>query len=198
MITITKGSQARFMKRGLDYINKHLLPTDLGIQERIDEFTKVYKERTKRVFTGSYWIIACSVGVGLLMLFTGGISTFIFIHFLGLLFYVLSSRTTMYGIEKRMNYFGGGTGLIAGIMTSLFLGNGVKHYVREGSGPWKRDWEAEGQMALFGLVILFVVAMFLGFLAALLGVFNFVINYSRSYLLPYKNEKTWYAEHFAA
>ena len=196
MITITNGFQAKFMKRGLDYINKYLVPTDQELIDRVAEFTVVYEDRTKRAFTGSNWIIACSAGIGILMLVTAGFSTFIIIHILGLVFYILSSRTTFYGIEKRMKYFGGGAGLIGGIMGGLFLGAGAKQYVRYGSGPWKRDWEAEGQMAIIGLLIMFVVAMFLGFLAVVLGVLNFVINYSTSFLLPFKKEDKWYEDNF--
>lgn len=197
MVTITKGSQAKFMKRGLDYINKILIPTDEDVIARVNEFTDVYNNRTKRAFTGSYWIIACSAGVGLLLLFTAGLSTFIFIHFLGLLFYILSSRTTMYGIEKRMGIFGRAGGVIGSILTALFLAEGTKYYVKEGSGPWKRDWETEGQMAMIGLIIMIVVALILGFLAAFLGVVNFLINYSTSFLIPAKNEVRWYEDNFS-
>jgi len=197
MVTITKGSQARFMKRGLDYINKVLNPTDEDVIARVKEFTAVYNDRTQRAFTGSYWIIACSAGVGALMLYTAGFSTFIVIHFLGLLFYILSSRTTFYGIEKRMKIFGGGSGIIGGIMTGLFIGDGAKYYVKHGNGPWKRDWETEGNMAIIGLLIFIFVALILGFLAAFLGVLNFVINYSTSFILPFKNEVKWYEEKFA-
>ncbi|NOQ27841.1 MAG: hypothetical protein GQ564_20965 [Bacteroidales bacterium] len=195
LITITNGSQARFMKHGLDYINKNLCPDDPEILERVSEFTIVYNDRTRRAFTGSNWIIFCGIGIGALMLFTGGISTFIFIHALGLLFYILSSRTTFYGIEKRMNYFSG-SGMISSVMTGLFLGNGVKHYVKEGGGSWKRDWETEGQMAIIGLLFMFVIAMFLGFLAAFLGVINFIFNYSRSFTLPFKSNNDWYESKF--
>lgn len=195
-ITISKGSQAKFMKYGLDYINKKLNPTDQTLVERINEFSNVYNDRTRRAFTGSNWVIGCSAALALLFFFTGGISVFLFIHLLGLVFYFLSSRTTFYGIEKRMKYFGGGSGFIGGLMTGLFLGNGVKYYIKEGSGPWKRDWETEGQMALMGIVLLLIAAMILGFFAAFLGVINFVINYSTSFILPFKSEEKWYLENF--
>lgn len=196
MITITKGSQAKFMKRGLDYINKKLQPTDPLIKARVNEFAEVYEDRAARAFTGSWWIIVCSAGVGALMVGSGGFSTFIVIHFLGLLFYVLSSRTTMYGIEKRMKAFKFVPGIVGGIMGGLFLGGGTKYYMKSGSGPWKRDWETEGQMAMIGLMIMAIVALVLGFLAAVLGVLNFVFNYSTSFLLPIKSDQKWYEENF--
>lgn len=196
MITITKGSQARFMKFGLDYINKKLQPTDDGIKSRVAEFEEVYEDRAQRAFTGSNWIIGFSIGVGVLMLMTAGLTTFIFIHILGLVFYILSSRTTMYGIEKRLKYFGGGGGMLGRILSALFLGNGTKYYVKHGSGPWKRDWETEGQMAIFGLIIMIFVAIVLGFFATFLGVINFFINYSTSFLNPMQNEDKWYQQNF--
>ena len=196
MVTITSGKQSKFMKRGLDYINKKLVPTNTELIERINEFTAVYEDRARRAFTGSKWIIVCSAGVGVLFFLTGGISTFIFIHFLGLLFYILSSRTTFYSIEKRMEYFGGGTGIIGSIMSGLFLGNGTKYYLKHSDGSRTRDWETEGQMAIIGLVIMLFIALILGLFAALLGVMNFILNYSTSFLLPFKSDDDWYSKNF--
>lgn len=197
MITITKGKQAKFMKKGLDYINKHLKPTDEAIIQRLKEFEDIYKIRTKRVFTGSKWIIGAAVGVGILMIVTGGISTFIFIHSLGIVFYILSSRTPMYAMEKRRYKFAKmGTGAIGGIMTALALGDGTKYYVSTNGGPYQRDWETEGSMAMAGLLILVFVALILGFVAAFLGVLNFIFNYSNSFLLPFNKTVDWYEENF--
>ena len=192
MVTITKGKQAMFMKQGLDYINKYLLPTDTGVIERVKVFSDVYADRTRRAFTGSKWIIGCSAAVGILFVWAGGITTFIFIHFLGLLFYILSSRTTFYTIEKRMSRFGGSTGLLGKILTGLFIGNGVKYYVKSGGGSWKRDWQTEGEMALFGLILMIFVALLLGIFAAFLGVINTFLNYSTSYIIPFKSDNDWY------
>ena len=196
MVTITTGKQAKFMKRGLDYINKKLSPTNTEVIERVNEFATVYEDRARRAFTGSNWIIVCSVGVGVLLFLISGISTFIFIHLLGLLFYILSSRTTFYGIDKRMDYFGITGGIIGSIMTGLFLGAGTKYYIKESGSSWKRDWETEGQMAIIGLFIMLIVAMILGFFAAFLGIINFVLNYSTSFLLPFKSDEDWYAKKF--
>lgn len=122
MLTITKGSQSRFVKQGLDYINTRLVPTDSVTIERVNEFSGVYKDRSKRVFTGSKWIIICSAGMGVLFAVTGGITVFLFIHFLGLLFYILSSRTTMYTLKasspKRTGFL---TSSMAGIYINFAL-----------------------------------------------------------------------------
>ncbi len=163
---------------------------------RINEFSEVYADRAKRAFTGSKWVIACSAGVGALFLYSAGISTFIFIHFLGLLFYILSSRTAFYTIEKRMERFGGGSGVLGSIMTGLFLGNGVKHYIRDSSGYRRRDWETEGQMAIIGLVIMIFVALLLGFFTAFLGVINTFLNYSTSFVIPFKSNDDWFERNF--
>jgi len=197
LITITSGKQARFVKQGLDYINKQLLPSNPDVIARANEFAEVYNDRTKRAFTGSKWIIGCAAAVGILLFSTAGITTFLFIHFLGLLFYILSSRTTMYTLEKRMNLFGRSGGMVGSIMTGLFLGNGVKYYVTNSSGYRRRDWETEGQMAIIGLVILIVVAMILGFFAAFLGVINSLLNYSTSYIIPFKKDDKWFETNFA-
>lgn len=197
MITITKGKQAKFMKNGLDYINKNLRPTDPELIERINDFTDMYKIRTKRIFTGSKWIIAAAIGVGVLMVSAGGITSFIFIHALGIIFYILSSRTPMYALEKRRHKFGQlGTGMIGGIMTALALGDGTKYYVSTNGGPYQRDWETEGQMAITGIIILIFIALILGLAAAFLGVINFIFNYSHSFVLPFNKTVDWYEEKF--
>lgn len=197
LVTITSGKQARFTKQGLDYINKNLCPTNTDVIARVNEFSDVYADRARRAFTGSKWIIACSVGVGALFLWTGGITTFIFIHFLGLLFYILSSRTAFYTIEKRMDRFGAGSGLLGSIMTGLFLGDGVKYYIRDSSSGFRRrDWETEGQMAIIGLVIMFFVALLLGVFTAFLGVINSVLNYSTSFIIPFKSDDDWFEKNF--
>jgi len=197
MVTITKGKQAKFIKEGLDYISKNLVPTDSEIIQRVNEFAAVYADRTQRAFTGSYWVIASSIGVGILLYSTGGITTFLFIHFLGVIFYLLSSRSTMYTIEKRMKIFGGFGGFLGGIMSGLLIGNGTKYYLKYSDGSVKRDWETEGQMAIIGLVLLIIVAMFLGFFAAVLGVINSLLNYSTSYLLPFKSKVDWFEKNVA-
>ncbi len=198
LITITKASQARFMKHGLDYINKRLQPGDPELLRRVDDCINIYQNRTRRVFTGSNWVLGCAIGVGVFVALVAGFTSFLIIHALGILFYYLSSRTTMYGLEKRMEYFGKVPKVFSGIMNSLFIGNGTKYYVRYGGGPWERDWETEGQMALFSMVILFFAALFLGFFAALLGVLNFLMNYSRSYILPFGTLDDWFKNNFEA
>jgi hypothetical protein len=196
LITITKASQARFMKHGLDYINKRLAPTEPVIINRVHELIEVYQDRTARVFTGSKWVLGCAIGVGAFVILVAGFTSFLIIHALGILFYYLSSRTTMYGLEKRMRYFGKGSGAISRIMSALFIGDGTKYYIKRGGGPWERDWETEGQMAMVSLVILFFAALILGFFATLLGVLNFLMNYSRSYVLPIGSLDTWYENNF--
>ncbi|MFP4547795.1 MAG: hypothetical protein ACLFQM_06655 [Fidelibacterota bacterium] len=194
MITITKGKQARLVRNGLNYINNKLMPTDEDIKARVKEFEKVYEERAERAFTGSKWIIICAIAVGILITMSGGSIRFLFIHALGIIFYILSSRTPMYRIEKRMEKFGGRGGTVGKIMSALFLGSGTKYYIKSGSGPWKRDWETEGQMAMIGFLFLVIIAAFLGMMSAFLGVINFVINYSTSFILPFKSNDNWYAE----
>jgi len=197
MVTITTGKQAKFIKQGLDYINKNLAPSDPEIIARVNEFSVVYADRTQRAFTGSYWVIASSIGVAVLLYSTGGISTFLFIHLFGVIFYFLSSRSTMYTIEKRMKIFGGLGGFIGGIMSGLLIGNGTKYYLKYSDGSKKRDWETEGNMAIISLALLVIIAMILGFFAAVLGVVNSLLNYSTSYLLPFKSKEDWFEKNIA-
>lgn len=197
MITITKGSQARFTKKGLDYINKRLAPNDPEILERIEELSEVYNNRTQRVFTGSKWVIASGLGIGALILLSAGFTPLLIIHLLGLVFYVLSSRTTLFGIQKRMDTYGGGKGFLSTLMTNLFVGDGTRYYRVNSWGGRKRDWETEGSMAIGRLFILLILAIFLGLFATFLGVINFLLNYSTSFLLPFPSEDVWYQKHFS-
>lgn len=200
MVTITKGKQARFMKRGLDYINVYLQPTDEEVLARVDEFTSVYNDRTSRSFTGSKWIIGAAAGI---LVFMGIIeismlwSSFALIHLLGLVFYILSCRTPKYAIEKRENAFGTKKlGIAGGVFAALFAGFATREYVSVNGGPWRRDYEGEFSSGMVILFIIIVVAILVAFLVALFGIINFVMNYSTSFLLPFKTTKGWYEKNF--
>lgn len=196
--TINKGAQARFMKNALDYINKKLAPTDSTILEMIGEITELYKNRTKRIFTGSYWIVACAAGLAILLTVTaGGFTTFTLLQIAGVIFYILSSRTPYYAFEKRMDKYGGNSSLISTFMTLLFIGNQSKHYVKRGDGPWERDYESEAGESIIHLIIMFVVAVLLGFLVAFLGIISFLSNFVTSLVLPFKKEEQWYIKNFS-
>lgn len=201
MITITKGKQARYMKRGLDYINTRLCPTDDNILSRVDEFTDVYNDRTKREFTGSKWILGCAIG---LLVFMGIVdisillSSFTVIQIIGIVFYYLSSRTPRYILDKRMATIGAkGPGIVGTIMTSLLAGMAVKHYVSINGGAWQRDHESELSTSAITLIFLFIAAMFVAFMIALFGILNFVLNYSTSFLNPFKTLEKWHDEDFS-
>jgi len=194
--TITKGSQARFIKRGIEYIQQHLKPTDSEVFARMNEIIEIYENRTKRIFTGSKWIIGFAIGTGLFLIYTVGINTFIFIHFIGVVFYIMSSQTPLYLLEKRIEFLGNfGGAFLGSLMSGLFVGAGAKHYNVYSDGRKERDYSSELTGGAIYLIILFVVAMFLGFLAAALGVVNFLINYMNNALIPTKLE-TWYEESF--
>lgn len=199
--SISKGSQARYFKFAFDYIDKHLQPTDESVKEELTLYRGSYKIRTQRIFTGSKWIIISAVGVGLLMIFSAGSITsilpFLILHSLGIVFYILASRTPMYTLEKRMQLLDKFPNFLSSLMTNLLAGDGTKHYVKEGSGPWKRDHEAEGWSVIIRLVILIIIMLFLGFFAAFVGVINFVLNYSTSFLHPWMTEEKWYDKNFS-
>ena len=191
-LTITKGSQARFLKHGLDYINKVLVPTDIELVKRTIEFNEVYKDRVKRIFTGSGWIITCSVLTGGIFYLSGGISSFLILHLVALISYIMASRPTSYAFLKRMERTGGHRGLISAVMSSLFMGSGEKHYVSVNGGAWERDHESEFASGIFGLLITFVVAMLLGFFTGFIAIINFLLNYSTSIMLPFSSGESWF------
>lgn len=197
LITITKGSQAKFTKRGLDYIKKHLDPTGEDVLKRMNELEDVYNDRTKRVFSGSKWIIACSIGLALLFIFTAGFGFFLVIHILGLLFYILSSRTNIYSLEKRMKWFGGAnSGIVARVFAGLFAGMATSYYIKYSDGTKVFDGESTMSNLAITTMFIFIVALILGFMAVILGVINFLLNYSTSFLLPFKQDQKWYEENF--
>ncbi len=197
LMTITKGSQARFVKKGIDYIREHLQPTDPDIMDRMNELVAVYQDRTQRLFTGSKWIIGCAIGMGILFVWTGGISTFVFIHALGIAFYILSSRTPLYILEKRMNLFGGGGAIVGAIFGAFFIGAAAKHYNVYSDGRKERDYSSEFTGGAVYSLFIAVAAMFLGFLVAALGVVNFLMNYMNNAVMPTKTE-AWYEKNFPA
>lgn len=196
LLTITKGSQARFVKRGLDYIRQRLMPIDEALEARVNEFADMYAERSKRIFTGSKWVIGCAVGIGAFLVYQVGFSTFILIHTLGVVFYILSSRTPLYVLEKRGSLFGGGSTMIGALVGGLFLGAGAKHYNVYSDGTRERDHSSEFTGGMVFFLLLAVLAMFLGFLAAALGVVNFLLNYMNNALIPTSHD-AWYNKSFS-
>jgi len=196
MVTITKGSQARFTRKGLAYIKNGLVPTDPKLVNRANELIGVYQNRSERIFTGSKLIIGCAIGFGAFLLYIVGINSFIVIHALGIVFYVLSSRTPIYVLEKRMdriNNIGFGKSILAG----LFIGSSAKHYKVYSDGHKEQDHEMELTGGFITLMIMIVIAMVLSIITAALGVVNFFTNYMNNALIPMKPE-TWYDKNFVA
>ncbi len=200
VVSITKGSQARFMRHGLNYIYTRLCPTDPILQARVEEFSSVYFDRTKREYTGSNWILGCAVGILVFMGFMDIsmlLSSFTLIHIVGITFYYLSSRTARYALEKRLdNFKTKKLGFIGGVMAALFAGFSIKEYVSVNGGPWKRDHESEGTSAVMLILVIVMVAFFVGFLVAFFGIINFVINYSVSFINPLNTPEKWYETKF--
>jgi hypothetical protein len=198
MITITKGSQTKFMKQGLDYINKRLGPTDETVIEGVDILTDIYRNRTKRRFTGSRWVILCSICTALFLYKVLHVNViFIYIHIFGILFYILSSRTTAYQIEKRMKKNTGLKGMLGSISYSgLLLNDGVKYYERDQYGHKSRDWESEGDSLIVRIFIIAPIIMTIGIAITFFGVISFIANYSTSFLLPFNPIERWYDRNF--
>ena len=198
MITITKGSQARFTRKGLAYISNELITTDLEIISRANELIVVYQNRSRRLFTGSNWIIGSAVALLVIFIYQTGISNFVIIHLLGIIFYVLSSRTPMYILEKRMNRIASvGSGIIGSVLNGLFVSSAAKSYKVYSDGSRKRDYESEFSTSMIYYLIIAIVSLFLGFFTAALGVVNFLMNYMNNALIPMKPE-TWYKKNFVS
>ncbi|MBN1970774.1 MAG: hypothetical protein JXR48_10580 [Candidatus Delongbacteria bacterium] len=200
-ITITNGKQARFVKKGLDFINLKLQPTDEEIIKRVQEFTDVYENRTERHFAGSKWVIIFAVGFLVFMFYNGSgvkilLNSIFWVQIVGIIFYYLASKAPIYGIEKRMKLFGGYGGNISRVFGALFLGQSTKYYVKKGHGPWERDYQTEGEMGLIWIAAIAFAALMIGALITVFAVFNFVINYSTSYLRPFDKLENWYEKNF--
>lgn len=196
MVTITKGSQARFSRKGLAYIRNELVPANPDIITRANELIGVYQNRSERIFTGSKWIIGFAIGFGVFIAYIAGLNSFIFIHALGIVFYVLSSRTPIYILEKRMNRINN-IGFGKSILTGLFIGSSATHYKVYSDGRKERDYSMELTGGFVTILIMVVIAMGLAVFTAFLGVVNFLTNYMNNALIPMKPE-TWYEKNFVA
>lgn len=195
LVTITRGFQNKFMKKALDYINKHLIPTSPEINERLNEFAGVYNERCKRVFSGSYWITGASIAVSVLIFNIMGFNTFLIIHIFGLLFYFLSCRTTAYDLENRVKIITHEkSGLVRGVFATLFSGMASDHYIKHGNRNKSNDRSSVNTGLYYFIFILSSIV--LGFFTIILGLVNFLLNYSTSFFTPFSNEKKWYNDHF--
>jgi hypothetical protein len=188
------------MKHGLDYINKMLCPTDEKVIENVEILTEIYRNRIRRRFTGSGWVILCSFGAALFLnkvLKVNGF--FLYTQFVGILFYILASRTPSYLIEKRMKINSATQGTLKSILySSLLLNDGYKYYERDQYGHKSRDWESEGDSMIIRVFIMAPVVMFIGISITFFGVIGFIANYSTSFLLPFRSVGKWYDKNFKA
>jgi len=195
-VMINRGYQARFIKKALDYINTRLCPTDEEIIESVQAHSDHYLVRTKRVFAGSKLIIFCSAALGILIAW-GGLWGYFAFHVLGLILYFLASKIPTYGIERAAKRFSGG-GFFGGVFAGLFASAATKHYVKYGDGPWERDGSSELTNSLGMYAFMVIIALLIGLFTALLGVINFLFNYSTSFLTPFaKADDAWFEKNIA-
>lgn len=204
MYTITNGRQGKYIKRGLEYINSRLQPTSEEINERIQEFSALYYDRTQRRYTGSNLLIGCGISVIALFIIMDVsmlLNPLTWIHLCGIVFYYLSSRAPIYAIEKRENLIGtnrlGFIGaIIKPLLAVLLAGMSIKHYISINGGPWERDGETELTHAIFYIGLIIFIVLVLGVFISLFGILNFLINYHNSFLLPFRSLDKWYEKHF--
>ena len=202
--TITKGRQARFVKRGLDYIHTRLAPNNEDVISQAASFEELYKNRVDRKYTGSNLLLGCALGLLVfmaLMDLSFLLTPFAWIHMSGIVFYFLSSRAPVYALEKREQYLGStklgfiGT-IVKPIIGALIAGFSIKHYVSVNGGPWERDHDSEFSNSAFLIALIAIIMLVLGFFIAFFGILNFVINYATSALIPFRSLDKWYSEHF--
>ncbi len=142
-------------------------PTNPEVLEQVDALRELYKERTRRVYTGSIWVILSAVAIMAIALWGagGGVDRFFIIHTLGLAFYILASQTPVYVLEKRAQRARGGSVLGAVIGGVLFSSN-TRYYRVDGDGRKERAYDLEGGGFFMALLVLAVVVLLCGFLIA--------------------------------
>jgi hypothetical protein len=195
-LTITKGSQARFIKTSIDYIKSKLYITDETIINELNSIIELYQNRTKRLFSGSKWLIGAAVGILLLFAYMGAYTTsFFYIHLLGTIFYILSCRVPLYIVENRLGSFKGN--FLGKLLGGFLLGAATtKMYNVYSDGSRSRDHGSELGFSGAALIIVLIVSFIIGFMIALMGIVNFALNYSSNAYLPTKLD-TWYERNFA-
>jgi hypothetical protein len=186
--TITSGSQVRKARNVLVEISKNLHLTNAGVLGQFDALRELYQVRSRRVYTGSFWVLACAAIMLVLFYFSGpgGIQTFMVIHLLGMIFYTLASRTPIYLLEKRTSRLSAGGFMGAIIGGVLFSNTSTRYYNVYSDGHKERNYEHEAGSTIFGFILLAVLVIFCGFLIGVFGVISFIMNYSTSIQLPFK------------
>lgn len=198
VVTINSGGQAKFTKRGLDYINRRLAPTADDVTGRVKDLAGLYAERTKRFFTGSKWIIISGAlfCVLALVMKAWGMA---FVWILGLAFYSMASRMTIYGIEKMIEWKGTvKIGCATAIFSVLWSGMNTTYYNVYKDGRKEMDLHSTIGSGFIYFALMMFVVMLLVMLMPIIGALNFVLNYWSSLLLPFGyDEDKWYQENFA-
>jgi hypothetical protein len=184
--TITSGSQARKARNVLVEIGKNLHLTNTGVLEQFDALRELYQVRSRRVYTGSFWVLACAAAILVLFYYSGpgGIDAFMVIHLLGMIFYTLASRAPVYLLEKRSHRLS--TGGLMGAVIGGVLFSSTRYYNVYSDGHKERNYEQEAGNTLFGFLLMAVFVIFCGFLIGVFGVISFIMNYSTSIQLPFK------------
>lgn len=211
LLTITKGSQARFVKRGLDYIAVVLKPTNSNVLDRVNEMTGLYESQIKREFVGSKFILWGSIVLAIiytimnLSLSEWYLLPLFFAIFAPIIaFYYYASKAPRFIIEKR--YGGGKTNvpdiligfLLAGFAVSPFAY--FKHYMSvDGGKTWERDHNEEFSSTLFSLFLNLIwkaIMLFIAFILIqaifLFSIINVLLYYATTLLSPLNNPEKWY------
>ncbi len=164
----------------------------------MEGLVELYENRTERFFTGSKWILFAAGAVAAFVGYTSGLSTFFFVQLAGIAFYWFASRTPLYQLESRMDTFGSmGLGIVGGLLAGLFVGGGTQYYTEDSMGFRSRDYESEGQAALFQIILMAIAVLIVGALIIAFADLNAVMNYYSSYQKPI-NLNNWYDENIQA
>ncbi|ASB48502.1 hypothetical protein [Alkalitalea saponilacus] len=200
--TIVRGRDAKFIKRGLDYINTRLNIDDPDIVRQFNYMKNLYNEKLKRSFTGSWWIIIAAFVVAGMMEAYADYPYIMPIYIAGIVLYFFASKVPLFLEEKRYHKFGRGNLLsrIAGFLFSDIGGSldrarNSSYGIRSDSQRHKEDVAAYGDAV--SLVFNIFVLLFIASFVVVFAVWKFFYNFWSRNLLSLSTLDQWYEKNIS-
>lgn len=199
--TIARGRDAKFIKRGLEYINTRLSIDDPDIIHQFNYVKNLYNEKLKRSFTGSWWIIIAAFVVAGMMEAYADYPYLMPGYIAGIVLYYFTSKVPLFLEEKRYHKLGRGT-LLSRISGFLFsdIGGGLERARNSSYGVFSDSQRHKEDVAAYGdaisLVFNIFVLLFISSFVVVFAVWKFFFNFWSRNLLSFRTLDQWYERNF--
>ena len=178
--TLCKPKRMRQINSAAAFINQAIAiaPTSNEVVDRINDLTDVVNSNEKRVFFGSKPLIVVAAIVGILLWYMLGYTIGLLSVF-GIAIYILASQAPVFLVDKRIEKKRGSlsAGVFAGVAAMITGAKTIRTTTTwsDGSKTVDDDHSQHWFALIFGIVILFILGVYISAWA--------LVNYLRNYVL---------------